>query len=74
MLFRSKTDSELRAAIKKNINATTILITQRISTVLNADCILVIEDGKMVGLGTHKELAETCTLYQELIQLQLGGA
>ena len=69
-----KTDSELRAAIKKNINATTILITQRISTVLNADCILVIEDGKMVGLGTHKELAETCTLYQELIQLQLGGA
>lgn len=68
-----KTDSELRAAIKKNINATTILITQRISTVLNADCILVIEDGKMVGLGTHKELAETCPLYQELIQLQLGG-
>jgi len=68
-----KTDSELRAAIKKNINATTILITQRISTVLNADCILVIEDGKMVGLGTHKELAENCTLYQELIQLQLGG-
>jgi len=68
-----KTDSELRAAIKKNINATTILITQRISTVLNADCILVIEDGKMVGLGTHKELAESCTLYQELIQLQLGG-
>ncbi len=68
-----KTDSELRAAIKKNINATTILITQRISTVLNSDCILVIEDGKMVGLGTHKELAETCPLYQELIQLQLGG-
>lgn len=68
-----KTDSELRAAIKSNINATTILITQRISTVLNADCILVIEDGKMVGLGTHSELSKTCPLYQELIQLQLGG-
>lgn len=68
-----KTDSELRAAIKNHINATTILITQRISTVLNADCILVIEDGKMVGMGTHAQLAESCGLYKELIQLQLGG-
>lgn len=68
-----KTDAELRAAIKEHINATTILITQRVSTVLNADCILVIEDGKMVGLGTHEELAQNCELYKELIQLQLGG-
>lgn len=68
-----KTDAELRAAIKDHINATTILITQRVSTVLNADCILVIEDGKMVGLGTHEELAQNCELYKELIQLQLGG-
>ena len=68
-----KTDAELRAAIKEHINATTILITQRVSTVLNADCILVIEEGKMVGLGTHEELAQNCELYKELIQLQLGG-
>ena len=68
-----KTDAELRAAIKEHINATTILLTQRVSTVLNADCILVIEDGKMVGLGTHEELAQNCELYKELIQLQLGG-
>lgn len=68
-----KTDAELRAAIKEHINATTILITQRVSTVLNADCILVIEDGKMVGLGTHEELAQNCELYKELIQLQIGG-
>ena len=68
-----KTDAELRAAIKEHINATTILITQRVSTILNADCILVIEDGKMVGLGTHEELAQNCELYKELIQLQLGG-
>lgn len=67
------TDAELRAAIKEHINATTILITQRVSTVLNADCILVIEDGKMVGLGTHEELAQNCELYKELIQLQIGG-
>lgn len=68
-----KTDAELRSAIKQHINSTTILITQRISTVLNADLILVIEDGKMVGLGTHKELSENCSYYQELIELQLGG-
>jgi len=67
-----KTDADLRAAIKHHSNATTILIAQRISTVINADCILVIEDGKMVGLGTHQELAHNCDLYKELIQLQLG--
>jgi len=67
-----KTDADLRAAIKHHSNATTILIAQRISTVINADCILVIEDGKMVGLGTHLELAQNCELYKELIQLQLG--
>jgi ATP-binding cassette, subfamily B, multidrug efflux pump len=67
-----KTDADLRSAIKNHTNATTILIAQRISTVINADCILVIEDGKMVGLGTHNELAESCDLYKELIQLQLG--
>lgn len=67
-----KTDADLRSAIKNHTNATTILIAQRISTVINADCILVIEDGKMVGLGTHNELAQTCDLYKELIQLQLG--
>lgn len=67
-----KTDADLRSAIKNHTNATTILIAQRISTVINADCILVIEDGKMVGLATHNELAQTCDLYKELIQLQLG--
>jgi ATP-binding cassette, subfamily B, multidrug efflux pump len=67
-----KTDSDLRSAIKNHSNATTILIAQRISTVINSDCILVIEDGKMVGLGSHIELAQTCDLYKELIQLQLG--
>lgn len=67
-----KTDADLRAAIKNHTHATTILIAQRISTVINADCILVIEDGKMVGLGTHHELALNCDLYKELIQLQLG--
>ncbi len=68
-----KTDADLRAAIKLHTNATTILIAQRISTVLNADCILVIEDGKMVGLGSHQELAKNCDLYKELMQLQLGA-
>jgi len=69
-----QTDAKLRQAIKRHTQATTILIAQRISTVLHADQILVLEEGKVVGLGSHQELAQTCPLYQELMVLQLGGS
>lgn len=68
------TDAKLRQAIKQHTQATTILIAQRISTVLHADQILVLEEGEVVGLGTHQELAQTCPLYKELMALQLGGS
>lgn len=69
-----QTDAKLRQAIKQHTQATTILIAQRISTVLHADQILVLEEGQVVGLGSHQELAQTCSLYQELMALQLGGS
>lgn len=69
-----QTDAKLRQAIKQHTQATTILIAQRISTVLHADQILVLEEGEVVGLGSHQELAQTCPLYQELMALQLGGS
>ena len=69
-----QTDAKLRQAIKQNTQATTILIAQRISTVLHADQILVLEEGRVVGLGSHQELVQSCPLYQELMALQLGGS
>ena len=69
-----QTDAKLRQAIKQHTHATTILIAQRISTVLHADQILVLEEGQVVGLGSHQELAQTCPLYKELMALQLGGS
>ena len=69
-----QTDAKLRQAIKQHTQATTILIAQRISTVLHADQILVLEEGQVVGLGSHQELAQTCPLYKELMALQLGGS
>ncbi len=52
---------------------TTFLITQRISTVMKADYILCLENGKLVGKGTHEELMENCSIYQEIYESQIGG-
>ena len=68
-----KTDRQLRENLKENIgNATVIMVAQRISTIVDADCILVVEDGQIVGNGTHKELLENCPLYREIGEIQLG--
>jgi ATP-binding cassette subfamily B protein len=67
-----KTDSLLRKAIRENYEGTTtIVIAQRISSVMKLDHILVIEDGQMAGYGTHEELLDTCEVYQEIYQSQL---
>lgn len=67
-----KTDSLLRKAIRENYeDTTTIIIAQRISSVMKLDHILVLEDGRMAGYGTHEELLKSCEVYQEIYQSQL---
>ena len=68
-----KTDAALRRALKKETsNATVLLVTQRISTVLNADKIVVLDEGKIVGVGTHQELMESCGVYREIALSQMS--
>lgn len=68
-----KTDSALRKALKKETdNSTIILVAQRISTIMNAEQIIVLEEGKIVGKGTHKELMSNCQTYQEIALSQLS--
>lgn len=68
-----KTDAKLRAALAPEIkDKTVIIIAQRISTVVKADRIVVLEEGKMVGIGTHKELMENSDIYQEIALSQLS--
>ncbi len=68
-----KTDRLLREAINKNIkDATNIIVAQRIGTIKNADRILVLDDGRVVGDGTHEELLANCSVYQEIAHSQLS--
>lgn len=68
-----KTDSALRSAMKNKMEeATVLLVAQRVSTIKNADQILVLNDGIMVGHGTHSELMETCSTYREIAMSQLS--
>ncbi len=68
-----KTDQALRKNLKAAMgNATAIMVAQRVSTILDADRILVVDDGRIVGQGTHKELLDTCPLYREIAEIQLG--
>lgn len=67
-----KTDAKLRQAIKEKMSEATILIVaQRVSTIMNAEQIIVLEQGKIVGKGTHKELLENCPTYYEIASSQL---
>lgn len=68
-----KTDRTLRQALREQTSGTTnIIVAQRIGTIRDADCILVIEDGTIVGKGTHRELMESCKVYQEIAYSQLS--
>jgi len=68
-----KTDSVLRKALKKETGQSTLLIVaQRISTIMNAEQIIVLDEGKIVGKGTHKELMNNCDVYQEIALSQLS--
>jgi ATP-binding cassette subfamily B protein len=68
-----KTDMQVRKGIKENLSGSTVLIVaQRIGTIMNADKIIVLDDGKVVGCGKHKELLETCPVYKEIALSQLS--
>ena len=68
-----KTDAKLRDALKeKTQNKTVIIVAQRIGTIMDADLILVLEHGKIVGAGTHKELIKNCEVYQEIAYSQVS--
>jgi ATP-binding cassette subfamily B protein len=68
------TDSRLRAAlVPYTSEAAVVIVAQRVSTISTADCILVLEDGLVVGRGTHDELLETCATYAEIVESQIGA-
>lgn len=68
-----QTDARLRKALKKETaNTTSLIVAQRVSTILHADQILVLEEGKVAGKGTHQELMERCEVYQQIARSQLS--
>ena len=68
-----KTDRKLRSVLKKETKGVTnLIVAQRIGTIIDADKIIVLDNGEMVGMGTHKELMKTCTVYQEIAYSQLS--
>ncbi len=69
------TDARLRAALRSETrNATVLIVAQRVSTIMHADRIIVLDDGKVVGLGSHSELMASCEPYREIVDSQLGEA
>lgn len=70
-----KTDAALRRAISENCKGTSlVVVAQRVSSVMNADLILVLEEGHVIGAGRHEQLTENCPVYQQISNSQLGGA
>ena len=69
-----KTDSMLRKELKKSSkDQTIIMVSSRIASIMNADQIIVLDEGEIVGIGTHEELLKTCEIYKEIKESQLGG-
>ncbi len=68
------TDARLRLALKQSTDgATMVIVAQRVSSIIDADQILVLEDGRIVGRGTHEQLLESNTTYQEIVSSQLAA-
>ena len=70
-----KTEAALRNALKENLADTTVInVAQRVSAVMGCDLILVIDEGRIIGMGTHNQLLKTCVEYKEISDSQTGGA
>lgn len=70
-----QTDSRLRRSIREHMSGvTTVVVAQRVSSVMHADRILVLEEGRIIGSGRHEELLERCEIYREISASQIGGA
>ena len=70
-----KTDANLRRSIREELSdVTTVVVAQRVSSVMSSDLILVLDDGKVIGAGTHAELLRNCEIYKEISDSQIGGA
>ena len=70
-----RTDSNFRAAIAQNLESTTfIVVAQRVSSVMNCDLILVLDEGEIIGMGKHTQLLENCPVYREISASQMGGS
>jgi len=68
-----KTDARLRAALKRDTaDATVIIVGQRVATIMDADRIIVLDDGRIAGMGTHRELYASCDVYREIVASQLS--
>jgi ATP-binding cassette, subfamily B, multidrug efflux pump len=67
-----KTDRVLRSALKKEKGVTSLIVAQRIGTIMDADKIVVLDEGKMVGIGSHDELMKSCEVYQQIAYSQLS--
>jgi len=68
-----KTDAKLRAALKsETLESTVLIVAQRVSTVMSADRIIVLDDGQIAGIGSHKELMDSCSVYREIVFSQLS--
>jgi ATP-binding cassette subfamily B protein len=70
-----KTDANLRLALSRELRDTTVItVAQRVSSVKDCDLILVLEEGEVIGQGTHEELLGSCSVYKEISDSQMGGA
>ena len=70
-----KTDAQLRAALRREVaHATVLVVAQRVATIMQAERIIVLDAGRIVGAGTHGELMATCTTYREIVESQLAGS
>ncbi len=68
-----KTDANLRKVIREHYkDTTTVVIAQRVSSILNLDDIIMLDEGRIIGHGTHQELMETCGPYREIYETQMG--
>lgn len=70
-----KTDANLRKAIRESFSdITTVVVAQRVSSVMNCDLVIVLEEGKIIGIGGHEQLMDECSVYREISESQIGGA